>query len=140
MSSSGDRDPSLLGVASVRSGPGAPAAGADWSNVPGVGKTPLCVRARLVASATVANRTPQLVVTDGGGNTLFFAPAAPAQTAGQTVDYCWYPGAPITTAAGAVVLGPMPALPLAANWTVGTVTGGLQAGDQWSALNIVLAG
>lgn len=139
MSSSGDRDPALLGVASTVVNLANPAAGADWVNAPGAGKNLLVVRARLVTSATVANRLPQLQIVSGV-NALWVSPALPAQTAGLTLDYFWYPGAPTSTAVSGQMYAPMPTVPLGAGWTVGTSTAGLQAGDQWSFLLLTMAG
>jgi hypothetical protein len=117
--------------------PANPAAGADWSFTITAGGTLQSVTARLVTSATAANRTPQLVVTDGAGHTVALSPAAPAQPASATATYQWSATSPSQAATGATVTLPVPALTAAVGWTVATTTAGIQAGDQWS--NIVIA-
>lgn len=139
MSSSGDRDPALINIASVLSALGNPAAGADWSNAPGAGKACLSIVATLTTSATVANRVPQLVIKSGA-NIIAASPPAPAQAAGAAVQYEWSQVAFLSGATGALVMMPMPLIPLGAGWTIGTSTAALQAGDQWSAINLILAG
>jgi hypothetical protein len=114
-----------------------PAAGADWSvTVPaGASFAVNSVSATLVTSAGGSARVATLVITDAGGNVVFNGPATASQNASSTENYTWS-NAPSTPPAGATsTVGPLPAgLRLGPGWTLKTVTSGIQAGDQWSAI------
>ena len=140
MATSGERPSSGALVASVSAALGNPAAGADWSNVPGAGKEAILIRARLVTSATVANRQVQFQILDNAARLVFATPLLPAQAASATVDYFFNATTPTSAATGAQVFGQIPAIPLGAGWTIQTVTTLLQAGDQWSNITVVTAG
>lgn len=120
-----------------------PAAGADWVwTVPSSTAWQIqSIRAQLVTSAAVANRTPVLRVTDTAGNIVLDAPATAAQAASATVVYEWVAGVPDQALTGGDLQLELPTgLTLEANWTVQTVTAGIQAGDQWSLIVIADTG
>lgn len=115
-----------------------PAAGLDPSVVVPAGHV-YRVRAafaQLVTDATVANREARLQATDGVAAFLDIAPAS-AVVASSTTRYAWLPGAGgYVTGAGQVM--PLPELDLPAGWVVQLLTGGLVAGDNWTALALIV--
>jgi hypothetical protein len=115
-----------------------PAAGTDWSYTPpaGVRQRVQSIQATLTTSAAVANRTVVIHITQGGN--LFYSAADPTpQTASTTVNYTFAPGLPAQGATGNVVVTPLPSnLIIDSTFTISVATQGLQAGDQWSAINI----
>jgi hypothetical protein len=85
----------------------------------------------LVASAVVANRTPVLTIDDGA-NVLWEVSNNVAQTASQTVKYRAGVGVPLTTFGALAYLLPLPSeLPLGAGSRIRTVTGAIDAGDNY---------
>lgn len=114
---------------------GTPAAGADLSFT-------LFTTRRLrietcfaifTASATVANRNIQIVITDGV-NTLFIGTSPVVVTAGQVVQIVGTGGNTITGIITTNIMIPLPTpLILTGGWQIKTVTQNIQAGDQWSA-------
>jgi hypothetical protein len=115
-----------------------PAAGTDWSYTPpaGVRQRVQSIQATLTTSAAVANRTVVIHITQGG-NVLYSAADPTPQTASTTVTYTFAPGLPAQGATGNVVVTPLPAgLVINSTFTISVSTIGLQAGDQWSAINI----
>lgn len=119
----------------------APAAGANFSlRVPG-GKAweLLAVRCTFVASAEVANRIVTLVLNDAHGNADAAVQHTVAVTAGLTRAFSW-----ALTGAGVVGADASILLPLPASWymlpdeTVGITVGAIDAGDQLSAVRVVV--
>lgn len=140
MSTSGERVNLGSSLANVVIAVGNPAVATDWSFALTKTGTLLCVAAVLTTSATVANRIPQLVLSDNAGHILSQSSNAPAEPASSVVSYYWYPGAGHINAAGVVVTNPIPPLTLATGWTISTQTSGLSAGDQWSLIVLTFAG
>jgi hypothetical protein len=98
--------------------PSNPSAGADVSVVVPAGQrwSAGTFTATLTTSATVATRAVTLVIDDGA-NIVYSAPGVPAsQAASLTQVYSFT----------------LPALTLNPTWRIRTVTGSIQAADQWS--------
>lgn len=95
------------------------------------------LRAIFVASATVATRTPQLIVDDGT-NVIWTGVPVSEPTASQTHGLIYAPGVTHdskTLASGAIMqYCPLPDLDLLAGQRVRSSTTSIQAGDQWSAI------
>ena len=118
-----------------------PAAGADWSITVPAGAQWLLqsVNAQLVTSATAGTRIPSLVITDNAAHVVFTGVASLSQAASLTYTYSWSPGAVASPAGSTSVSGPLPALlRLQPGWVIKTVTQGIQAGDQWSAISLAI--
>lgn len=115
-----------------------PAAGADWTYpVPaGVQQTLISVRAVLTTSAAVANRFPVLRITSPTGQILADVSALAAQTASTTVTYVWMAGAPANNVNNVQQMTLPNGLRLLGGSTMQTITSGIAAGDQWSAITI----
>ncbi|HXG40218.1 MAG TPA: hypothetical protein VNJ28_04675 [Candidatus Limnocylindrales bacterium] len=115
-----------------------PAAGSDWLATVPAGHVWLleAIGARLITSATVMSRVPNLTVGDGVGTVLEIAPAGPVG-AGETKRLAWLPDVGAIDALGGGV-APLPRIALGPGWTVGTTTLGLQAGDTWTQVRIVV--
>lgn len=116
-----------------------PAAGADWSfTVPVAARIRIrSLSATLTTSATVANRVPQLMLTDGTNVYYVMAPNQ-AVSAGITSTVSAGPtNVPVIGAPGFVPLTLPGDAILPAGHVVKVVTAALQAGDQWT--NIWLA-
>lgn len=93
----------------------------------------LAFRATLTTSATVANRSPVLLFTDGA-LTFFRGQCYFTQTASVGAFYSAAQNPPgATPTNGDQVLTTMLPMPLKAGFKIQTNTLGLQAGDQWSA-------
>lgn len=128
----------LLGSQGLQS----PAAGADFIyTVPDAGAVyeVIAIRARLVTSAVVANRLVHAVVKDAAGTEVYRVGADIAVTATKTVIYTFSPaaggiGGGVTT--NNDVAYPIPEGPYLPRWTIGSVTGAIDVGDQWSQLAI----
>jgi hypothetical protein len=125
--------------------PANPAAGAEISVPVPAGKRWLfkAMKYRFVTSATVANRNSLQRWADGAGNVFASSGQNLNQAAGGTFDYYIAPG--IGTAAYGVGAqqqvhnhNPPLGLELAAGYTIGTLTFGIQAGDQYSAVVILV--
>lgn len=115
-----------------------PAAGADWSvTVPaGVLWELLAVRGLFTASAAVANRVPVLGF-GSEGVTAAQVPVAANITAGQAITVTWAQvGAAL--AFGLFQIVPLPRVILEPGDTIGTATGAIDVGDQWSAVRLWL--
>lgn len=119
--------------------PANPAAGAQWSYVTSGRGLLVSITAVLTTDAVVANRTPRLTITDGGGHTVALTPLPPAQVASLAVSYCWYPGAPLGAVASSPMTAPVPTIELGPGWTIASVTGGMDAGDQWSSIVVAFS-
>ena len=93
----------------------------------------------LVTSAAAANRRVYLSLTDG--TTEFFTlPSQDLQVASETQDYSW--GARLgyertAPVAGGINLG-IPLVPLGEGYVIRTVTGALQAGDNYGAPRLLV--
>lgn len=113
-----------------------PAAGADWTLTVGAHQRLRIesFNAVLTTSATVANRQVQLVVDDGT-NIYWQHDANASQTAGTTFNYdataINIPTGVITTTLFLVM---PPGLLLPVGHRLRTITAGIQAADQWSAI------
>src|SRR5216684_6744262 len=113
-----------------------PAAGADASMaVPtGIRRRVYSVNALLTTSAAVANRSAELDLSSGGISWWRLGPSA-VQAASLTKRYVFAPGAPLAADAAGVQVQPLPnPLFMSALDVMATATAGLQAGDQWTAL------
>jgi hypothetical protein len=116
-----------------------PLAGADFKlTVPG-GKCylPLAVTATLTTGVAVASRTPALILGDGSV-TIAAIPADETLAASLAVVVSWLiGGASVATPAAPTVQGAiLPPLPLPAGFTLASLTGGIQAADQWSGVTV----
>lgn len=140
MTTSGERADTGLSVVSLAVQLGNPVAGSDWTTGIGATNALIVVTAQLVTSATVANRLPSLQLIGPGAIVVASLPASSVQAAGSTETYVWGVGLPFTSGQG-VNLVPIPTgIVLGLGWTLRTSTSGLQAGDQWSAINVTFAG
>jgi hypothetical protein len=118
-----------------------PGAGAEVSETVPTGARweLLAFRAQLVTSATVANRSPQLVLDDGA-NIFSVSETIFAQAASLTLRYDWFQGATLTgTVQGLDVPVPLQiANRLGAGFRIRTLTQNIQAGDQLSAVQYLV--
>lgn len=111
-----------------------PAAGADWLiTVPaGVRWRVLYLSGLLTTSAALGNRIPNMTVTTPIPTTLgHFSPFV--QGPSSAVTWKWFPGAP-DVSLNNVNDAAFPPESVLGGFTVGPITGGLAAADQWSAL------
>jgi len=122
-----------------------PAAGADFTIT-----TPdtlaqgmwsiVAIRARLVTSATVANRFVQFVVKDQTADEVYRVGYDTAITAGNTVILTFAPA--VATITGGVtnvhaLTFPMPAGPYPSRTAFSSVTLNIDTADQWSQLSVL---
>jgi hypothetical protein len=117
-----------------------PAAGAEITQTVPTGARwrLLGVRAALTTDATAATRQVTLLLDDGTA-TLFSIPAASSQTASLTYTYNWAPSVPSTPVNALNVWGPLPGdLFLQAGYRIRTSTASFQAGDNWTAPQLLL--
>jgi hypothetical protein len=115
-----------------------PAAGAAPSLAVPAGEVweVVSVYAQLVTDATVANRLARLQLGDGTATYLDLA--APAvQAASLTHRYAWVQHGS-AYAVGLAQVATIPRLVLAAGWTVAIATDNLAAGDNWTALRLLV--
>ena len=118
-----------------------PAAGADWVQTVPTGARWILhgIYATLATAIAVANRQP-LLLFDDGTNKLVAANTALVQAASLTEDWAWSPTVSTTglfqSNVNEVQL-PFP-VPLSAGWRVRTLTGAIQAADQWSAIRLLV--
>lgn len=118
----------------------APVAGSDWS-WQGPTDRPFriqSVRAVLASSATVANRAAELHVLDRDRNVIIDVPAIASQAASSTETWSWLP---VGFGPGTVdnpALGPLPDCWVPDGCSVKVVTAGIQAGDQWSEIVLLV--
>jgi hypothetical protein len=99
---------------------------------------PTAFQYAFVTSATVANRTSSLIITDGV-NVVFENTQSPVQAASATVVYNWSTLTNIT----AVVLNQLlntfpPLIFLEPGWTIATTTNNIQVGDQYSGIHLAV--
>lgn len=117
-----------------------PAANAETSiTVPG-GRAWVIVSylATLVADANAANRFPSLVITDGVRRVMRIA-SGTATTANQTIEHCWAVVGQSRSQTAGALLEMLPAdLLLLPGWTIGSLTQGLQATDNWGAPTVLV--
>lgn len=118
----------------------APAAGADLSyTVPiGVIWNVVSLTALFTASAGAANRTVAFFIKDQGGRIVYQYGIGTALTANQTCTYTFEEDVSLITASanGGNILEPLPATWLPPDWSFGTTTANIQAGDQWSNVSL----
>lgn len=119
----------------------APAVATDWvATVPGESVWGIVgIVATLVCDANVANRHPDLTVTDGTA-ALYRVTAPFAITANATAVLSWVPGLGYANTAllgNRATIG-TPELALPSGFTIGPSGSGLQAGDQWSAITVTV--
>lgn len=116
-----------------------PGAGADWSwQAPFIGRWRLhSVLAHFVASAVVANRNVRLRIVDANGGPFLTVGLAASIVASAVQDVCFAPTLPATAFAGVITNG-MPVTELLPGAVVSVTTAGLDVGDQWSAINLVI--
>lgn len=118
-----------------------PAAGADINEVVPTARrwTLLSFRAGLTASATVANRFPGFLIDDGT-NALYLIRSSVAQTASQVNGYNLTPAQTFYNDTQTQFIIPAPGLTsLKAGFRIRTSTNGIQATDQWSAPQYLVA-
>lgn len=116
-----------------------PAAGAEISaTMPlAVRRKLMAIRFRLVTSVAVANRRVTLLLNDDSGNTFYRVHSQVTQTAAQTVDYHFAPGVPFFNADG-IAGGPLPnELFVKTGYAIATSTFALDAGDDFTAPNML---
>lgn len=125
-----------------------PAAGADWSltaptvtaaNTPIVRYKVISLHCKFVASSTVANRQPTIVIKDGSGNILYQATtgAVVAASGSQTID-AGAGAQPALVGTAAMLTLPVDLI-LAPGWVIGSSTASIQATDQWSLITVNVA-
>ena len=113
-----------------------PAAGADWSAVLSSNELVAVrsIRAILTTSATVANRSPQLQMTDANGDVLYQDGLSAAIAASVAPAICWAQGLDSNGQAGVSLSAPLPLLWLPPGAVLKVSTALIAAGDQWSAV------
>lgn len=116
-----------------------PAAGVDFSHsflLEGCQEL-IAISGTLTTSATVGNRTPSFYVNINGQQLLYVANPAAPQTASQAINYNVAPyqiaPGPLT---GFSFLSMPNGISYGRNSSLGVVTSGLLAGDQWSSVRI----
>jgi len=115
-----------------------PAAGAEVSiTVPaGAVWRVLGLRFVLTTDATAVNRQTDLVIDDGANTLLRIEPPA-AQGASGTRGYNYGPGLPARAVLTAEFIAPLPVdTLLAGGWRLRTVTGQLQAADNYNSVQL----
>ncbi len=117
--------------------------GTDWSiTVPdGVRWKILYLSARLVTSAAVANRLPNMTMTTPIPSTMGCIPAF-VQAASLTVNWKWFNGAPDFSLAGTPAgtvndVAYPPGLTVLGGFKIGPITQNLQVADQWDQVACV---
>jgi len=118
-----------------------PAAGAEWSATPPAGTLweLLAVRHLLVTSAVVANRGSTLTLTVPGGTPIFQSTIGSNLAASLSAVMTWSAGyGAIANLAGFFSTLPTPPLVIPNNYTLRTATSGLDAGDQYSSIEITV--
>lgn len=118
-----------------------PAVGSQWAHkTDGRFRTRLLTaRFTLTASAVVANRNPRLELTDHNGIPVVAVPAGQGIAAGSFETVSLAVGAPQTDIGGAgFTYGSLPDLLLPGDWTWGTQTPGMDVGDQYSGVVLVV--
>jgi hypothetical protein len=95
------------------------------------------LNARFVSSGSAGNREPSFAIKDGT-NTIYRASINAYQIASRDFRYSFARNVPLTSHAGTnnIWTVPCPPIRLAAGYTIGSVTGGILVGDQWSGIAI----
>lgn len=121
-----------------------PSAGADIVQVVPLGRVwrLLTFVATFTASATVASRTPSLIIDDGT-NVLYQVYTATAVTAGQAMQVRGNAIPIVLISVTAVATNSFPLMDpsyfvLQPGWRIRTATSNIDATDQWSAARIVV--
>lgn len=118
-----------------------PAAGADWS-VAGDGRfftRLVAARWNFTASATVATRFTEFQLKDTNGVIISEVPAGQGMVASTSVQPSLFVGCPVQgSAAQFQTPGFIPDILIPPGWSWGTVTSGLQAGDQFSSIVLLV--
>lgn len=97
------------------------------------------LRASLTTSGVVANRVPHLQITDGpNGNVVLDFPASGNQTAGSTIAYSASAGGVVASFDNTNVFVLPAQVEMLQGWTIGFATTAIDAGDQWSALALMI--
>lgn len=114
-----------------------PAAGADWiQRIPGgVVWEVLSVESLFTASAAVANRSPMLQIINADGQFVARFPAPAVVTAGTGARVLWATGLGAVGSVGtqsALLSDPPPVM--LSGMSIGSLTGLLDAADQYSAI------
>lgn len=117
-----------------------PAAAADWFYVLAA-QSPVrieSITATLTTGATVGTRAPALLTRDQNGQALAYDTVQTAQAASTAIAYNFRPGNAFYGAGAdaAHYVASCPGFWLPPNASIRTLTGGLVAGDQWSAVTI----
>lgn len=118
-----------------------PAAGVDAkATVPGAAKWFVwSMRATLTTDAVIANRIPHLQITDGpNGNIVADFPAANNQGAGTVIAYAAGAGVVAANFDSTIVFVLPVEVELLQGWTIGFKTTGIDPGDQWSPLALLV--
>lgn len=115
-----------------------PAAGADWTyTVPaGVQQTLISVRAVLTTGGTAPTAPVLLRITSPTGQIIADLAALSTQGTSVTVTYMWSAGAQSSSSTNFQQMSLPAGLRLLPGSTIQTITGGIAAGDQWSAITI----
>lgn len=96
------------------------------------------ISAKFTASAAVANRFPCLQFSDFLNKLYFTVPPVAAITASQTVQCCWYPGANLANLNNIQTMAIPIDARVSASLRVRVVTTGLDAGDAWTDIKLLL--
>lgn len=119
----------------------APAAGVDLvATIPDTRKWKVwSLSAQFTTSAAVANRVPHIVITaQPDAKVVFNVPPNQNQPASGTATYSAGAGVFAVTFDNANVMVLPVELELLQKWTIGFSTTNLQAGDQWSAMSLLV--
>lgn len=120
-------------------GVGAPAAGADivFTMPAGARGRIVSISALLTTAVAVANRLPSLIVDDGA-TAYAVIPSGNTQAASLVQQYTWADSCPQVALFDSKVIAPLPSnLVLPPGHRIRTSTTGIQAADQWSAINLM---
>lgn len=119
-----------------------PAVGTDWRHTcPGQGiQRIIAIRALFTAAAVAVTRLPALVLSDGSDD-YATVPASAGVTTGLATVFSAFPGSTTFGVAAGPQLWATPAdgWLLLPGWSLRTLTGAIDAGDQWSAIRLWLA-
>lgn len=121
-----------------------PGPGAEWSFTFGPAARTRLHAASFVmtSSASAATRMVRLLIKDSSGNILSLLAPNASFTGSQIANYTY--GLGCVALHSTIVVGnttdlmPLPVMDMLPNWTVGTLTNNLDAGDQWSGITLTL--
>lgn len=117
----------------------APAAGANfiYTNQTGAPQSLLAAQATFVTDAVVGNRKVSLQISDAGGHVIASVIDGTLIVASSTITIDAYQGATQTNAASGTTILPIPQnIIIPPGGTVQFLASGIDAGDQWSAINL----